>query len=99
MPQYKLDPAQFAKLKKKTLTRVIPIYVIILTVLITTRAFDPEKELDLVPSLIGIALFSGIVAFSLYRLFGRQRKMYDSYSVTIYDNLITREQLNTPTIS
>lgn len=45
--------------------------------------------------------FAMLILFSAYRVFseiGRQRLLFGSYTLTVIDNLIRREQLNTPII-
>jgi len=52
--------------------------------------------------MISIASFLvpfAVVSFLMFRFFTRLRKMYESYELQISDNLIAREQLNTPTVS
>ena len=43
-------------------------------------------------------LIIGIIAFSLFRSYKRQKALFDSYTLTIDNESITREQYNTPTI-
>ena len=43
-------------------------------------------------------LIIGIIAFSLFRSYKRQKVLFDSYTLTIDNESITREQYNTPTI-
>lgn len=49
--------------------------------------------------LVIIPLIGLSVGLGLYRGLNRQRKLLESYQLTLANNLIIREQLNTPTIS
>jgi len=46
-----------------------------------------------------VLIFISFLGFGVYRSLVRVKKIYDSYELSISDNLIAREQVNTPTIS
>ena len=58
---------------------------------------DKIAEVNVLP--IIIPFIAIVVGFGLYRGINRQKGLFESYQLTLTNNLITREQLNTPTIS
>ena len=58
---------------------------------------DKTAEVNVLP--IIIPFIAVVVGFGLYRGVNRQKGLFESYQLTLTNNLITREQLNTPTIS
>ena len=100
MQTFKIRQNGFKEIKNKMLVRIVPIMLIAVTggiVISTTNSTGKTGEINTLPFVIPImalALGSGI-----YRGVNRQKKLFDSYTLTITNNLITREQFNTPTIS
>ena len=82
------------------LIRTLPIMLIAVTVGITISSInskDKTAEVNVLP--IIIPFIAVVVGFGLYRGVNRQKGLFESYQLTLTNNLITREQLNTPTIS
>lgn len=74
--------------------------VIVATVGITISTINSkssETDINVLPFAIPIATLA--LGLGLYRGTNRQKALFESYVLTITNNLITREQLNTPTIS
>jgi len=88
---------------------MIPIFVIVMSITSWTSFFNTSDTrstvhhpVDTTLLMISIASFLvpfAVVSFLMFRFFTRLRKMYESYELQISDNLIAREQLNTPTVS
>lgn len=100
MQTFKIRQDGFKEIKKQMLVRVVPIILIAVIVGIVVsfiNSKDKATDINILP--IIIPFFALVVGFSLYRGVNRQKVLFDSYTLTITNNLITREQLNTPTIS
>lgn len=88
---------------------MIPMILVFITIAIVTSIPHTSKtririhhSVDTTDQIIAIAPFFvsfGFVIFLMSRFFARLRKTYESYELQISDNLIGREQLNTPTVS
>ena len=88
---------------------MIPIFVVVMSITSWTSFFNTSDTrstvhhpVDTTLLMISIASFLvpfAVVSFLMFRFFTRLRKMYESYELQISDNLIAREQLNTPTVS
>lgn len=100
MQIFKIRQDGFKEVKKQILVRTIPIMLIAVTVGITISSINSkDKATDINILLIIIALAAASIGFGLYRGVNKQRVLFESFTLTITNNLITREQLNTPTIS
>jgi hypothetical protein len=100
MQTFKIRQDGFKEIKKQMLIRTIPIVLIAVTVGIVISPInskDKAEDINILP--IIIPLVAASVGFGLYRGVNRQKALFESYTLTITNNLITREQLNTPTIS
>lgn len=99
MPQYKLNPDQIAQTRKKLLTRVLPIMGVFLLIIAFTQGYNMKTgEFNLTSTLIVIAIFAALSGWSFYRILSKQKKVYESYRITLHDNLIIGEQSNSPRI-
>jgi hypothetical protein len=114
MQSFRIRPDGFKEIKKKLLLYSIPGLVLGLAIGGLTiwtnsgnkyRSVNPEYVTDYSTELIDyivylpVVIFITILGFGINRMLKRAKKMLDSYELTISDNLIAREQLNTPTIS
>ena len=63
----------------------------------TINSKNKADEVNVLPFVI--PLMAGAVGFGLYKGINRQKVLFESYTLIISDNLVTRKQLNTPTIS
>jgi hypothetical protein len=88
-------------LGKKILLRSLPtilVIVIVVTVMdvINGEFINLSRPITYVPQLV---FFPCLIGFSLWWGVKKQKKLLESYELTISDKLICREQLNTPDIS
>jgi len=100
MQIFKIRQDGFKEIKKQMLFKTFPIMLIAVTVGILISSInskDKGADINVLP--IIIPLIAGAVGFGLYRGVNRQKALFESYTLTITNNLVTREQLNTPTIS
>ena len=100
MQQFKISQDGFKEIKKQMLIRAIPLMLIALTVGIvigTVNSKEKTKEINVLPFVIPFCAV--VIGLGLYRGVNRQKGLFDSYTLTFTNNLITREQLNTQTIS
>lgn len=100
MQIFKIRQDGFKEIKKKMLQRSIPLLLIAGTVGITISTINSKQvknEVNVLP--IVIPVMAVALGFGIYRGVNRQKDLFESYTLTITNNLITREQLNTPTIS
>lgn len=100
MQIFKIRQEGFKEIKKQMIIRTLPIMLIAVTVGIVIsfiNSKDKAADVNVLPFII--PLTAAAVGFGLYRGVNRQKTLFDSYTLTITNNLITREQLNTPTIS
>jgi len=90
----------FKEIKKQLLIKVIPIMLVAVIggiVISSVNSSDKAADINVLP--IIIPLTAGAAGFGLYRGVNRQKALFESFTFTITNNLITREQLNTPPIS
>jgi hypothetical protein len=100
MQVFKFRQNGFKEIRKKALLRSIPLLLIAGAVGITISTINSkQKENDVNVLPIIIPLIAAALGFGLYRGVNRQKALLESYKLTITNNLVTREQLNTPTIS
>ncbi len=100
MQVFKIRQDGFKEIRKKMLLRSIPMLLIAGAVGITISTINSkqkENDVNVLPIVIPMAVLA--LGFGLYRGVNRQKALFESYTLTITNNLITREQLNTPTIS
>ena len=100
MQKFKIKPGGFKEIKKQTLIRTAPILLIAGIVGITISNLNSGgkvSEGNVLPFVIIIITMA--MGVGMYRGINRQRALFNSYTLTISSNLITRQQLNTPTIS
>ena len=100
MQTFKIKEGGFKEIKKQALLRMVPIMIIVVSLGIVISFINSDdkatsiKVLPFVVTLVGVA--GGL---AINRGINRQKALFDSYTLTITNNLITREQLNTPTVS
>ena len=88
---------RFHAVRKKLLILTISIYgIVVFIVLYLVTPSTAEAGFSGVYSLIFI---TPMIAFTTYRNLKRQKKMFESYRLTISDDAVIREQDNTPTIT
>ncbi len=103
MSEYKLLPSAFKEIKKQMLFKIVPIYLLIGVGVWYFVFFKNNDNGDTVNATWALPLTIAIyVAFSgvgFYLGLKRQKATLSSYRLTISEGKITRELLNTPTIS
>lgn len=99
MQQFKISDDSFNKIRKKQLVKFIPIIVIgiAFTIAVTTlKSKKEDHQTNTVAILITTPLVLAGVFFMLYRGINKQKPLFDSYTIIVDANVITRKQLNTP---
>ena len=100
MQIFKIKHDGFKEIRMKMLLRSIPVLLLAGAVgIIISTINSKENANDLNVLIITIPVTLVALGLGLYVGLKRQRALLESYTVTITDNLITREQHNTPTIS
>lgn len=98
MQTYTVSKDAYQKLVKKRLAIVIPaIAVVMLTFL--GLDFSTSRSTDIVYQAITTPLIMAFVGFIYYRAFRKQIRLVLSYTLTLSESEITREQNSTPTIT
>ena len=100
MKVFKIRQDGFKEIKKQSLIRTIPIMLIVVAagiVIGPINSKDKAAEINVLPIFIPVVVAA--LGFGLYRGISRQKSIFESYTLTITNNLVTREQLNTPVIS
>jgi len=100
MQIFKVKQDGFKHIKKKTIIMMLPVMLIVVTfgvVISLVNSKDKTTDVSVLPIIIPVMV--GAVGFGIYRGINRQKYLFETYTLTITNNLITREQLNTPTVS
>lgn len=84
---------------KKDLFKRIAIYSILILIVMTSRTFRGGGREDLIVLLVALPIVGIVLGLSFFIVIKRQKEIFESYTLTISDQEIIREQLNTPTIS
>lgn len=90
----------FNETKKELIIKTIPILLISMLFGIGIVYFNTKEKEDLymaLPFILPIYLFA--LGFGVSRGLKRQKLLFQSYKLTISENNIVREQINTPTIN
>lgn len=98
MTVFKIKENGFNEVKKEILKRVgiSAIFILIVVILFSFRGGGRE---DLIVFLFMIPTVGISIAIGFFISINRQKKIFESYTLTISDQEIIREQLNTPAIS
>lgn len=99
MQQFKIREDGFKEIRKQALTRSVPISLLAVSagIFISQRNTPQSEDVNVLPFIIPIALCS--VGYGVFVGIKRQKTLFDSYTLTITDTEIKREQFNTPAIS
>ena len=98
MQVFTVRPDGFARIRKKMLWRLVPFFLGLIIILLVATSFYQLGSFGFAMSSelyfpIVVAIFFG---WRLYREVSKQKKIYETYTLTIDDFSITREQHNTP---
>lgn len=98
---YKIRKDAFKELRKKMLLRSIPVLLFSIILSIAMSIFNSDTRIYDDYSFLAVTILVMVLAISagIYVSIKKQQKFFDSYTLTIADNTITREQFNTPTIA
>jgi hypothetical protein len=99
MQQFKISEEAYRKFRKKWYNVIIPLAavpIVVVLILVNTGGAG-NGEVNTLPFVIPFVLI--LIGFSYYRGLKKQKQFVMSYSVTISDTEITREQMNTPPLS
>lgn len=106
MDSFKIRPDAYKEVRKKILFVSAPLAIIGFFVAnisnwinISSRNTVSQPASYYLITFLPVFIFIAVIAFGIYRSLVRVKKMFDSYELLITDKLISREQLNTPTIS
>jgi hypothetical protein len=106
MQSFKLKQDALKKVRKKLLIFLIPallVYLIVLPIAMGVfsdlSGFQFGWSFELMLPLAIMILFMGFTIYSGFRFFNKIKRIYETYELQISDNLIGREQADTPTIS
>jgi hypothetical protein len=89
----------FKKIKSQALIRVAPLMFVALAVGIIMSWPNSKQKSDPAVILFTIPVMAVAATIGLSRGLNRQKKLFESYTLRIFDNMIVREQLNTPKVS
>jgi hypothetical protein len=96
MQQFKISEAGHKKARKRMFTVVIPMLVIVLIVVILINTIGNNTPYDSSTLSFTLPMLLVVFGYSLFRTFKKQNKFLQSYTLTISEEGITREQQNTP---
>lgn len=100
MQVFKIRQNGFKEIQKQSLQKSILLMLIAITAGIFMSLFNAKPDVEkanVLPVIIPILIIAA--GYGLYRGLKRQKGIFESYTLTVTNNLITREQLNTPTVS
>ncbi|MFT2010215.1 hypothetical protein ACMA1I_16190 [Pontibacter sp. 13R65] len=95
MEIYRNKKGSFREIKKRSLRITLPLMLLALLFGVGI-SYNSVSGLDTLPFVLIISLAAA--SFGIYRGMNRQRTLFDSYSLTVEDDFLTREQLHTPTV-
>jgi len=98
MKQFKVGEDGYKKLRKRWLSITLPAMCICALIFIIPNILGSKGQSG-DTWLYMVAIFPIIFGIGTFRTLKRQKKFLESYSVTISDNEITREQMNTPALT
>ena len=88
---------RFHEVRKKVLIAIISVYAIV--VFIVLYLVNPSTAEAGYSGVYSLILTAPVLGFTTYRTIKRQKKMFETYRLTISDDAVIREQDNTPTIT
>lgn len=97
MQQFTTRRNGYREVRNKLLIAIIPVPVIVICLLIyfaVTSGTDADNSW-----LFTLVLFTPVMCYSTYQTLKRQKRMFESFRLTITEDAFIREQHNTPTIT
>jgi hypothetical protein len=95
METFKHKKDSFKEIQKRSLKIILPVTLVALLTG-TGISYYNNDSFDTLPFVLVISFIA--VSFGMYRGLNRQRVLFNSYSLTIEDDYLIREQQNTPTV-
>lgn len=99
MQQFKIGESGIKKFRKRFLTIIIPLVVVFIGIMTVTTMHSAEPAGTDNTFLFVLPIVAAYLGFIFYRSFRKQLKFLRSYSLTVTDGEITREQLDTPPLT
>lgn len=98
MQQFKISEDAYKKFRRKGLKILIPFaLIVVIVIVVTSIGRESNSDIQTWPYVIPIIFL--VYGFIFSRQLRRQKALLLSYRVTLTDHDITREQLNTPTLT
>jgi hypothetical protein len=100
MSQYKNIPADFVILKKRILTKAIPLVLISVLVGLSILFFSERNQpIDLYTWIIIILFISALMIYAVAKSIKAQKENYNNYLLTVGSDFLSRQQSNLPAIT
>jgi hypothetical protein len=97
MKQFKIDQEVYKKFRKKWFILGIPLVSAVVAVVIVVNTLSRNNDYQSL--LFALPIMAILIGFSMRRSLKRQKQLVLSYSISISDSEILREQANTPPLS
>lgn len=98
--EFRFSENGLKEIRKQILLRVIPIMAVAATTgIVMSYIGSKNSRADFTTLPITIAVMAGVLGFSIFRSLKKQKALLQSYTLTITNTVIGREQLNTPTVT
>jgi uncharacterized membrane protein len=97
MKTFKISLEGFKQLRNRGIYRTIPAVIIAMAVVVGGNYTRKENEVNILPYMIPLISLS--LGVGIYIGLKKQKAMFDSYQLTIDDEVIIREQSNAPTVA
>jgi len=98
--QFRIAPGTFETVRRKRLMTILPV-LLLAAIAGIAISYNTQKhlpgEINTLPFVI--ALLAAIFSISLYRSLNRLRALFETYVLTIDNNMITREQQGVPAVT
>lgn len=98
MQQFKIREDGYKKLRKRWLGFTLPMMAIVMLIFFFADVLETKRGTGDTWLYMTI-LWPVIFGFGTYRTLKRQKRFLESFSISISDNEITREQMNTPPLT
>lgn len=100
MTQFKIRPGGFNEIQRKALrTRIPVLFLAMLAVVFLPELLRKGQDASRVNTLpVLVPLMAAILGFGMKKGLDRQRKLFESYTLTVGEDDLVREQSDTPVI-